>query len=126
MRFTSDRLEAWDATSFEELDAQVRLQFFLNQWAEQANQERTLRARCAWMIFFLATFQSMSATALLFALGFGGFVLDTTVLTIVFSGTLTEIFGLFYILAKFLFKEPLQLTQGLLKNIEETRQLILQ
>lgn len=83
MRFSDDRLdritdpaELWTPKTYEEWEARERLLVVLNAWEAQANQERILRSRCAWMIFSLAAFQSLAGAGLLLGLGRGWLSLD--------------------------------------------------
>lgn len=126
MRFSDDRLdrindpaELWTPQTYEEWEARERLLVTLNAWEAQANQERTLRGRCAWMIFSLAAFQTLAAAALLLALGRSWLSLDPDFLKILFSALLAEVFGLFFVVARYLFNQPLRYPDNI---FHETRQ----
>jgi hypothetical protein len=124
MRFSPERLDPifdppkelspWQPTTFNEWERQAQLSVFLPAWEEQANQERILRGRCAWMIFSLSAFQSLAGVALLIGIGLQVFVIEANLLKILFSGALTEIFGLFFILARYLFNQPLRYTMKMM------------
>lgn len=114
MRFSDDRLdritdpaELWTPKTYEEWEARERLLVVLNAWEAQANQERILRSRCAWMIFSLAAFQSLAGAGLLLGLGRGWLSLDPDFLKILYSALLAEVFGLFFVVARYLFNRPL-------------------
>src|SRR5665213_640812 len=113
MRFSANQLdpvrdpaELWNPQTFEEWAAQRRLIVFLDAWEAQANQERILRGRCAWMIFSLAGFQTIAGTVLLAAIGLGKLTIEVQFLKILFSALLTEVFGLFFLLTRYLFNQP--------------------
>src|SRR5579864_2678281 len=126
MRFSADRLdrirdpvELWLPTTYEEWEARERLLVALSAWEAQANQERTLRGRCAWMIFSLAVFQSLAGAALLLGLGRGWLSLDPDFLKILYSALLAEVFGLFFVVARFLFNQPLRYPDNILRETKQ-------
>lgn len=102
--------------SFEEWATRERLRTFLPAWAAQAEHERTLRGRCAWMIFALALLQSVGAFALIIGIGRGWLLIDPGVLKILFSALLAEIFGLFVIVVRYLFSQPIKYTFDALRE----------
>jgi hypothetical protein len=127
MRFSDDRLdritepaELWAPQTYEEWEARERLLVALKVWEAQANQERTLRGRCAWMIFSLAAFQSVGGAALLLGLGRGWLKLDPEFLKILYSALLAEVFGLFFVIARYLFNQPLRYPENLLDESKRT------
>jgi hypothetical protein len=110
----------WSPRSFKEWAAQRRLMVFLQAWEAQADQERILRGRCAWMIFSLALFQSGAGAALLVAIGLGKLTLEANFLKILYSALLTEVFGLFFVLTRYLFSQPAKYTMNMMgANLEE-------
>jgi hypothetical protein len=60
------------------------------------------------MVFSLAVFQSLAAAMLLLGLGRSWLSLDPDFLKILFSALLAEVFGLFFVLARYLFNQPLR------------------
>jgi hypothetical protein len=99
--------ELFDPEHADWLLRERRLKAYLDSWAKQAGHERTLRTRCALVIFSLAGFQSVGGAVLLVCLGRGWLKLDAILLDILFTGLLGQIFGLFFVVVRYLFSEPL-------------------
>lgn len=107
--------------SFEEWAARERLRVFLPAWSAQADHERRLRERCAWMIFALAACQTVGGFGLLIAIGVQALKIDASLLKVVYVGLLSEIFGLFLVVTRYLFSKPLALDPSVVKDGRDGR-----
>ncbi|MDO9460913.1 MAG: hypothetical protein Q7N95_12480, partial [Alphaproteobacteria bacterium] len=109
--------DLWNPNNFAEWAERERTKTFLAVWSAQADHERKLRGRCALMIFLLAAFQSVSGIALLVGIGLGKLELDVEFLKILYVAMLGEVFGLFFVVARYLFHKPLHYGFESLSNI---------
>lgn len=108
--------DLWNPKSFEEWEGRERLRAFLPAWSAQSEHERGLRGKCTWMIFFLALVQTLGGFALLFGMGTGQLALSDSVISIIFTGLMAEIFGLFALVVRYLFNQPIKYAFGALRE----------
>ena len=113
--------QLWLPESFEEWADRERIRTFLPAWSAQADHERRLRERCAWMIFALSAVQTLGGFGLLVAIGLQALQIDGGLLKLIFSALLAEIFGLFYVLARYLFSRPLALNLSAMMDGQDGR-----
>lgn len=98
----------WHPQSYDEWERQERVTALLSAWTEQAKDERQLRRSYAKWIFGLITLQVVAVFGLLLALGMGRFELDVSMLKVVLPSVLGEVFGLGFVVAKYLFSQPIR------------------
>ncbi|MHB1210606.1 MAG: hypothetical protein ACYC1I_13025 [Acidimicrobiales bacterium] len=99
---------AWRPSSFDEWVARERTQAFLTEWSAQVVDERRLRRAWATWVFVLIAGQTLGAFALVLLQGRGLLALDVSLLKIVFPSVFGEVFGLGYLVAKYLFSHSLR------------------
>lgn len=95
--------QLWAPTSLDEWIKREEARHRLRSEAFQLEQERSLRSRCATLIFWLAALQSAGGFVILFLVGLGCLEFTGNTLTLIFSGLLAEIFGLLFVVTRFLF-----------------------
>jgi hypothetical protein len=98
----------WQPRSFDEWQSRERLQTFLSAWSEQIRDERMLRRRFSGWIFTLISLQTLGVFALVVADGAGWMTLRLEVLQVLIPSVLAEVFGLGFLVAKYLFSQPLR------------------
>jgi hypothetical protein len=98
----------WRPQSFSEWEQLERAKTFLAAWSEQVADERALRRGYAKAIFGLISFQVFAVFGLLVAQGLGKVTLDISLLKVLLPSVLSEVFGLGYLVAKYLFSQPLR------------------
>jgi hypothetical protein len=98
----------WQPSSFEEWAARERTVTFLTAWAEQLSHERGLRAYWARRIFYLIVFQVLAAFGIVVAQGLAYIHVEVNLLKILIPTVLTEVFGLGFLVVKYLFSQPLR------------------
>lgn len=100
--------DTWQPGSIEEWAERERTRTFLAAWAEQMAHERQLRSLSAKLIFVLVAGQTVGVFAILIASGAGWLTLDPVALRMLLPTVLAEIFGLGYLVAKYLFSQPIR------------------
>lgn len=108
--------DLWNPRSFDEWEGRERLRTFLPAWSAQSEHERSLRGKCTWMIFALALLQTVGGFALLTGLGLRYLVLSDSVISVIFVGLMAEIFGLFALVVRYLFNQPIKYAFGALRD----------
>jgi hypothetical protein len=98
----------WAPKSFDEWVARERTTTFLTAWAEQLTHERDLRGYWARRIFYLIAAQVAGAFGLVIAQGLQWIQVAPEVLQILIPAVLTEVFGLGFLVVKYLFSQPLR------------------
>lgn len=100
--------DVWQPTSYVEWEAQQRTTTFLGAWSDQMGDERSLRRFCSKWIFFLITIQVFAAFGVVIAQGLGWITIDIGLLKVLIPSVLTEVFGLGFVVTKYLFSQPLR------------------
>lgn len=98
----------WRPSSFDEWVARERTQAFLTAWSAQVVDERTLRRAWATWVFVLIACQTFGAFAVVLLQGYGLLTLDVSLLKVVLTSVFGEVFGLGYLVAKYLFSHSLR------------------
>ncbi|MBQ0819367.1 hypothetical protein KBI52_03865 [Microvirga sp. HBU67558] len=98
----------WQPNSFDEWEGRERVRAYLSVWTQQMDEERRLRSLYAKLIFGLVSFEVVAAFILLLLLGSGTITLDAGLLKILFPAVLTQVFGLAYLVTKYLFNQPMK------------------
>lgn len=101
--------DLWHPQTLEEWSRWQQEKSFLSAWNAQADHERKLRETCMWMIFGLVMIQTLGSFVIISLLGVGVFHLDEILIRILYPSLLAQIFGLFFIVARYLFDKPLLL-----------------
>ncbi len=99
---------AWIPQSYEEWESQERTRTFLDAWSEQVRDERTLRRTCAKWIFGLIAFQVAGVFGLAISQGLNWLQLDVGLLKLLLPTILTNVFGLGFLVVKYLFSQPMR------------------
>jgi hypothetical protein len=111
--------DAWQPTSYGEWEARERAKTFLAAWAEQMSHERSLRSFSAKSIFALIVAQVVATFTLVIVQGLGWLQIDKSILQILVPSVLAEVFGLGFLVTKYLFSQPLR--HGLDSLVEGAR-----
>lgn len=98
----------WQPASYVEWEARERARTVLAAWSSQTTHERSLRSFTARRIFVLIVVQVVSTFALVVAQGAGWLKIDVTVLKVLIPSVLTEVFGLGFLVIRYLFSQPLR------------------
>jgi hypothetical protein len=112
-------VDTWQPSSYNEWEARERAKTFLSAWSEQMSHERSLRAFSAKSIFALIVAQVVATFSLVIAQGLGWLQIDHTILQILIPSVLAEVFGLGFLITKYLFSQPLR--HGLDSLVEGSR-----
>jgi len=102
-------VSAWEPNSFAEWEAKERLRAYLRVWSQQMDDERKMRSLYAKMIFILISSEVLFAFLLIGLLGSRILILDVSLLKILFPSVLAQIFGLGYLVTRYLFGKQLSL-----------------
>lgn len=112
----------WQPGSYTEWLNQERTRTFLSAWSAQADDERTLRRQWATWAFGLIALQVVAVFGLLVAQGLGALSLDLRLLQVVLPSVLSEVFGLGFLVAKYLFSQSVRHSlDGLALGIRDDR-----
>jgi hypothetical protein len=98
----------WQPTSYAEWESRERAKTFLVAWQEQMSHERSLRSFAAKAIFALIVVQVFATFGLVIAQGTGGLLIDKGILQVLIPSVLSEVFGLGFLVTKYLFSQPLR------------------
>lgn len=100
--------DAWQPTSYREWEDRERAKTFLAAWSEQMSHERSLRSFSAKWIFALIVLQVVATFLLVLAQGLGWIEIDKQILQVLIPSVLAEVFGLGFLVVKYLFSQPLR------------------
>jgi hypothetical protein len=100
--------DAWQPTSYREWEDRERAETFLTAWSEQMSHERSLRSFSAKWIFALIVLQVVATFLLVLAQGLGWIEIDKQILQVLIPSVLAEVFGLGFLVVKYLFSQPLR------------------
>ena len=103
-----DDPSVWRPSSYEEWEAGQKARTFLGAWSLQMSQEMRLRSMGAKVIFWLIGRQVVCAFGLVIAQGLNWIAVDTSVLKILIPSVFTEVFGLGFVVTKYLFNQSLR------------------
>lgn len=98
----------WQPQSFDEWAARERTQTFLVAWTEQTVHERALRSLAAKVIFGMIGAQVLGVFALVVLQGVAIIRLEVGVLQVLIPSVLADVFGLGFVVTKYLFSQPLR------------------
>lgn len=110
----------WQPQSYAEWEARERTQAFLAAWIDQMGHERSLRSLAARVVFSLIGAQVLGVFTLLVLQGTGVISLDHDVLKVVVPSVLADVFGLGFVVTKYLFSVPLRSALDTLAMRNET------
>jgi len=100
---------SWEPNNFAEWEARERLQAFLRVWSQQADDERKMRSLYAKMIFSLISVEVAFAFVIILLVGADVLHFDVTLLKVLFPSVLAQVFGLGYLVTRYLFGKQLSL-----------------
>lgn len=100
---------SWEPNNFAEWEARERLQAFLRVWSQQTDDERKMRSLYAKMIFSLICVEIAFAFLLMLLIGAEVLRFDVTLLKVLFPSVLAQVFGLGYLVTRYLFGKQLSL-----------------
>lgn len=100
--------DVWQPNSFAEWQAAERTKTYLNAWSEQLAHERDLRSYWARMLFKLIAWQVAGTFVLVIGQGLGCFEFGQGVLQVLIPSVFGEVFGMGFIVVKYLFSQPLR------------------
>ncbi|NKJ03852.1 hypothetical protein [Rhizobium sp. SG741] len=98
---------SWEPNNFAEWEARERLQAFLRVWSQQSDDEREMRSLYAKMIFTLICAEVAFAFLLIVLIGAGILHFEVTLLKVLFPSVLAQVFGLGYLVTRYLFGKQL-------------------
>ncbi|MGO7530838.1 hypothetical protein [Rhizobium leguminosarum] len=98
---------SWEPNNFAEWEARERLQAFLRVWSQQSDDEREMRSLYAKMIFTLICAEVAFAFLLIVLVGAGILHFEVTLLKVLFPSVLAQVFGLGYLVTRYLFGKQL-------------------
>ena len=98
----------WQPQSFSEWEARERTKTFLAAWTDQMVHERSLRSLAAKVIFGLIGAQVLAVFAVLALQGLDVLRLEVGVLQVLIPSVLGDVFGLGFVVTKYLFSQPLR------------------
>lgn len=98
----------WQPQSFGEWEALEKTKTFLAAWTDQMVHERSLRSLAAKVIFGLIGAQVLGVFAVLALQGLDVLHLDVGVLQVLIPSVLGDVFGLGFVVTKYLFSQPLR------------------
>lgn len=98
----------WTPKSYSEWESRERVRTFLDAWSEQVRDERSLRRTCANWIFCVISFQVLAVVGLVIAQGIGRLQLDLGLLKVLLPSLLGDVFGLGFVVVKYLFSQPMR------------------
>jgi archaellum biogenesis protein FlaJ (TadC family) len=100
---------SWEPNNFAEWEARERLQAYLRVWSQQTDDERKMRSLYAKMIFSLICVEVAFAFLLMVLIGAEVLHFDVTLLKVLFPSVLAQVFGLGYLVTRYLFGKQLTL-----------------
>ncbi|RWY79141.1 hypothetical protein EHI46_00150 [Rhizobium leguminosarum] len=100
---------SWEPNNFAEWEARERLQAYLRVWSQQTDDERKMRSLYAKMIFSLICVEVAFAFLLMVLIGAEVLHFDVTLLKVLFPSVLAQVFGLGYLVTRYLFGKQLSL-----------------
>jgi hypothetical protein len=98
----------WQPKSFPEWEAREKAKTFLTAWTDQMVHERALRSLAAKVIFGLIGAQVLGVFGVVTFQGLGFLVIDVKVLQVLIPSVLADVFGLGFLVTKYLFSQPLR------------------
>ena len=103
--------------NFDEYLAREKVRTFLGAWTDQMVHERSLRSLAAKVIFGLIGGQVLAVFAVVVLQGLGDLKLDVKVMQMLIPSVLGDVFGLGFVVTKYLFSQPLRHSlDGLVKG----------
>ena len=108
----------WKPQSLEEWSRARSAEAIINAWVEQQNQERELKKIYACWVFVLISFQIIAIFLLVVLEGLNHFQLNENIIKILLPTALAEIFGMGFLVVKYLFRES---TQSLINLLPEEK-----
>ncbi len=93
----------WKPKSLQEWAEVQKTTVFLGAWIQQQGQERNLRKMIGIWVFILITLQAIGVFGLVVLDAAKLFILNTTIVQLLIPSVLGEIFGLGFVVVKYLF-----------------------
>lgn len=93
----------WKPQSLHEWTEMAETTAYLNVWRQQQEQERSLRKTIAIWVFILITLQVVSVFTLVLLDAYKIFILNTEIVKFLIPSVLSEVFGLGFVVVKYLF-----------------------
>lgn len=93
----------WKPESVEEWAEVQKTTAFLKAWIPQQTQERSLRRMIGIWVFILITLQVISVFGLVFLDAYKLLMLNTDIVKFLIPSVLSEVFGLGFVVVKYLF-----------------------
>ena len=109
----------WEPKSLSEWIELKRSSAVIEAWREQQNQERKLRKTIGYWLFILITFQIVTIFAIIFLDGIRYITVNTTAIKILIPGALVEVFGMGYLVVKYLFSPSGKNIYDILRRVGE-------
>lgn len=98
----------WEPQSFSEWEALAKTRTFLAAWSGQTAHERVLRSLVAKVIFTLIGVQVVGVFGIVILAGLDILTIEVAVLQVLIPSVLADVFGLGFVVAKYLFSQPLR------------------
>jgi hypothetical protein len=95
--------EYWIPQTLEEWAEVQKTKAFLNAWMQQQAQERSLRKKIGIWVFILITLQVTGVFGLVFLDACKLLMLNTDIVKFLIPSVLSEVFGLGFVVVKYLF-----------------------
>jgi hypothetical protein len=94
----------WEPQTFQEWTEVKKTIAYLNVWVQQQGQERILRKTIAIWVFILITLQVIAVFVLVALDAFKVFVLNVEIVKFLIPSVLGEVFGMGFVVVKYLFR----------------------
>lgn len=109
----------WVPQSAEEWIAVEKSKVFLDVWKGQQNQERGLREKYAHWVFVLISIQLVVVFGLVIFIGLKWLDFDDNIIEILIPSVISEIFGMGFLVVKYLFSKPSRSISDFIKDSKE-------
>ena len=96
----------WEPTDFFEWAEAKKINAIIKAWDAQQNQERGLRRIIGTWLFIIISFQILAIFVLVFLDGVGYIKIAAEIAKILMPTAIAEIFGMGYLVVKYLFRHP--------------------
>ena len=110
--------EYWKPQSLSEWTEIQKVTISLSEWSQQQKQERGLRKLFGIWIFFLITLQVFGVFGIIMVDAFSSKKIDSELLKILIPSVFGEIFGMGFLILKYLFRSTGEKELKVSKNID--------
>lgn len=111
----------WSPQTFEEWKQVQVSNAIISAWMEQQNSERLLRRRVANWIFSLISCQLAVVFLMLFLIGFGVISITESMIKVLLTSVISEVFGMGFIVVKYLFNNSGHNIDKLIEKLRGTQ-----